>query len=228
LRLLTPVALAVLALLPRTAPAQVDADTTPAGLWSAADDYLRLYLGDSLFEASVRRRPDLSLYVTNSSSTCWLPGLDHICLWPKAVPYVALYYDFDPMSDPLRTGLIAITTEPTGKVIREFPPAGVPNCRFYPERCRFSITADSAVTLARHATAAPPASRWQARFVWLRAPGVGVCRGCSERFAWSGDGIDTYGWEVTEEGGSEWRDQLVIEATTGEVLRRDRVLIFGH
>jgi len=228
LRFLTPVALFVLALMPRTAQAQIDADTVPLGLWSAADAELRSYLGDSLFEASVRPRPDLALYEANSAATCRLPGINNICAWPGNLPYVVLIYDFDPMSDPLRTGLIAITVEPTGRRIREFPPAGAPSCRFYPERCRFTITADSAVALARQATAAPAASRWEAKFVWLRSPSVYVCHSCSERFAWTDVGLDAYGWQVTEVDVKDVRDEVVLDARTGAVLRHDVIRTQGH
>jgi len=198
--------------------AQVPAGTLPSGIWTSAEAHLRAYLGDSIFVTSVRPRPEWSLYQDGISSRCSRLGPSQYCSWPWFTPYFIVFYELDPMSDPLRTGLIAVPIDTAGRVVLEFPPAGVPRCKYVPEQCRFGVTADSAIAAARRATVAGSGGAWRAQFVWLSEPFIDGCDVCNGRFSEMIDVRAAYGWVVRGVVGDEPAYLVYIEAATGAVL----------
>lgn len=192
----------------------------PPRVVTTASTTVRRLLGDSLFAAATTL--EIGLTEFDSATT---PDCDRSCLWPWMVPYYVVFFRFHPTADTLRDGLIVVAIDSGGETIPGFPPYGAPACAIQADRCRFPVSRDSAVALAKAVKFPAGMQPWTLRFVWSAHPNVGDCRPCDAHFDWLDVEPAQYVWFISTQtsaklGGPWSGERLWIDATNGAIVGR--------
>ena len=122
-------------------------------------------------------------------------------------PYYEMVYKYYIPEKPYVNGLIKFSVDSVGNIVKERDITGIPNCRYSPEECEYTINEEQARQIAVENGMEPGIKDWKVGFIWNPQ---------MKRYVW--DVLSTLTESEGEYGYRGSGKEIVIDPTSGEVL----------
>ena len=198
----------------------------PPSVLEAASAAVRERMGSGFFARLVSLRPDWTEFHAESAGctrdTCGRP----------AVAYYAVYFSLNPSRPGFPEGTIVVPVDTHGRAIADWPPVGAPNCAHDASQCSFSVSADSAISIARHVGLAAGSGPWAVTFTWQEGQHFADCAHCPKDFFSPSNAAAALAWQIRSVTQPTCHtaitDEVAVDVGTGAVLNRSGITVRSY